>query len=140
MDFQLIITKMDDSSLKELMQLIPLEKINITKPPEKGLLMMTVTDCFGTNFYLGEILVTEASIEYKGIKGYGMVIGDEGNEDERAILAAVVDAIMKDSNGYLKHKVIDFITLQAKKITKAYELEKRLIAKTRVNFEVMAKR
>ena len=68
-----------------------------------------------------------------------MVMGDE---PERALLAASVDAILQTDNGDLmgdlKQKVMDFITVQAKKTTEADEMERRLIAKTRVSFETMA--
>lgn len=140
MDFQLVITKMDDSSVKELMQLLSSEEINITKSPETGLLMMAAKDSFDTDFYLGEILVTKAEVEYKGLKGYAMVMGDESG---RALLAASVDAILqadtRDAMGDLKQKVMDFITVQARKTAEADEMERRLIAKTRVSFETMAK-
>ena len=80
-----------------------------------------------------------AEVEYKGLKGYAMVMGDE---PERALLAASVDAILQTDNGDLmgdlKQKVMDFITVQAKKTTEADEMERRLIAKTRVSFETMA--
>lgn len=140
MDFQLVITKMDNSSVKELIQLLSPEEINVTKSPELGLLMMISNDSFGTDFCLGEILVTEAVVEYKGLKGYAMVMGDE---PERAVLAASVNAVLQadiDAMKDLRRKVIDFITVKAKKITKEEEIEKRLIAQTRVNFEIMAKR
>ena len=52
--------------------------------------MMAADNFFGTDFYLGEILVVEAEVEYKGLKGYAMVMGDES---ERALLAASVDTI-----------------------------------------------
>lgn len=136
MDFQLVITKMDDSSVKELIQLLSSEEINITKSPETGLLMMAANDSFGTDFYLGEILVTEAEVEYKGLKGYAMVMGDE---PERALLAASVNTILQEGNGNLKQNVMDFITVQARKTAAADEMERRLIAKTRVSFETMAK-
>jgi alpha-D-ribose 1-methylphosphonate 5-triphosphate synthase subunit PhnG len=135
-DFQLVITKMDDSSVKELLQLLSSKEINITKPSDTGLLMMAANDSFGTDFYLGEILVTEAAVKYKGLKGYAMVIGDE---PERAFLAASVDAILQADNGDLKQKVMDFISMHAKKIEAADEMERRLIATTRVSFETMVK-
>ncbi len=141
MDFQLVITKMDHSSVKELMQLLPTEEINILKKPETGLLMMAAKDSFNTDFYLGEILITEAEVEYKGKKGYAMVIGDE---PKRALLAAWVEAILQMEEGDLKddlkQRIMNFISIQAQKITEADEMERRLIAKTRVNFETMVKR
>ncbi len=134
MDFQLVITKMDDSSVKELMQLLSTEKIIITKSPEKGLLMMSARDSFDTDFYLGEILVTEAAVESQGLKGYAMVMGDEPG---KTLAAASVDAILQADNGDLKQAVMDFIAVQAKETTEADEMERRLIAKTRVSFETM---
>ena len=136
MEINSVITKMDEESIEKLIALIPQDEINITKKPETGLLMMIVNDSFGADFYLGEILVTEAKVEYKGLKGYAMVMGDE---PERVLLAALVDAILQEDNGDLKQKVMDFITLQAGKIATADEMERRLIAKTRVIFETMAK-
>jgi len=102
--------------------------------------MMAAKDSFDTDFYLGEILVTEAEVKYKGLKGYAMVMGDE---PERALLAASVDAILqadtRDAMEDLKQKVMDFITMQARKTAEADEMERRLIAKTKVNFETMVK-
>jgi alpha-D-ribose 1-methylphosphonate 5-triphosphate synthase subunit PhnG len=135
-----VITKMDEKSIEKLIVLLPQEEINTLKKPETGLLMMAAKDSFSTDFYLGEMLVTEAEVEYKGLKGYAMVMGDE---PERALLAASVDAILqadtRDAMEDLKQKVMDFITAQAKKTAEADEMEKRLIAKTRVNFETMVK-
>mgnify|MGYP001613045056 CR=1 FL=1 len=139
MEINSVITKMDEKSIEKLIALMPQDEINIIKKPETGLLMMAARDSFNTDFYLGEILVTGAEVEYKGLKGYAMVMGDE---PERALLAASVDAILQTDNGDLmgdlKQKVMDFITVQAKKTTEADEMERRLIAKTRVSFETMA--
>lgn len=139
-EFYSLITKMDDGSVEKLMQLLPAEEINITKAPETGLLMMAAKDSFDTDFYLGEIFVTEAEVEYKGLKGYAMVMGDE---PEKALLAASIDAILQantqDARGDLKPKVMDFIVMQEKMIAEAEEKERRLIAKTRVSFETMVK-
>jgi alpha-D-ribose 1-methylphosphonate 5-triphosphate synthase subunit PhnG len=125
----------DKHLLMKLLNIIPQDIINIIKPPQKGLLMMAAKDSFGADFYLGEILVTEAEVEYKGLKGYAMVMGDE---HEKTLVAAMVDAILQ-SDDELKQRVTDFITVQAKKTTEADEMERRLIAKTRVNFETMVK-
>ena len=131
-----VIINIDKHLLAELRNIIPQDIINIIKTPQKGLLMMTAKDSFDTDFYLGEVLVTEAEVECKGLKGYAMVMGDE---PEMALLAASVDAILQADDGELKQKVMDFITAQAKKTAEADEMEKRLIAKTKVNFETMVK-
>lgn len=136
MDFHLAITKMDDSAIKELMQILLTEEINITKPPQTGLLMMTVSDSFDTDFYLGEILVTEAEVESRTKTGYAMVIGDES---EMAVLAASVDAVMQGDNEDLKKQIRVFVSEQMEKINSTKEKESALIAKTKVSFESMSK-
>lgn len=133
----LIIAKMGAESIAELKRLIPMDEIEILKKPKQGLLMMTAKDSFNTNFYLGEILVTEAEVKFRDMKGYAMLICDD---PERAFLAASVDAIMKTNDQNLKHKVFSIINNQAKKIEELDETERRLIAKTKVNFEIMVKR
>jgi len=135
-DFQLCITKMDEISVIELTGLLTEEDVNITKPPEKGLLMMAVKDSFNTDFYLGEILVTKAEVEYSGKTGYAMVMGDE---PDRALAVASMDAILQACDGNLKQEIMDFFTMQAKKIEETSEMEKRLTAKTKVSFETMVK-
>ncbi len=54
--------------------------------------MVSATDPFDVDFHLGEALVTEALVEYEGVQGYGMVMGDQ---PERALAAASVDAIAR---------------------------------------------
>lgn len=55
-----------------------------------GLVMLPMRDTVqGTDFHLGEVLVSEAHIRAAGTDGYGMVIG---RDLERAMAMAVVDA------------------------------------------------
>lgn len=140
MEINSAITRMDEKSIEKLIALIPQEEINIIKKPATGLLMTAAKDSFNKDFYLGEVLITEAVVEYIGQKGYAMVMGDE---PEKALLAASVDAILqtdnRDARGNLKQRVMDFIAAQAKKTAEADEMERRLIAKTRVSFETMVK-
>ncbi|WP_333656572.1 phosphonate C-P lyase system protein PhnG [Dissulfurispira sp.] len=65
MEINSVITKMDEKSIEELIALIPQEEINIIKKPQTGLLMMAANDSFGADFYLGEILVTEAEVNIR---------------------------------------------------------------------------
>ncbi len=136
-EINLIIAKMSAEGVEELKGLIPMEEIEILKKPKQGLLMMTAQDSFNTNFYLGEILITETEVKYKDMNGYAMLIGDD---PEKALLAASVNAILKTKDQKLKQKVLELITAQAKKIEELDEIEGRLIAKTKVNFETMVKR
>lgn len=136
MEINSVITKMDEKSIEKLIALMPQDEINIIKKPETGLLMMAARDSFNTDFYLGEILVTGAEVEYKGLKGYAMVMGDE---PERALLAASVDAVMQGDNEDLKKQIRGFVSEQMEKINSIREKESALIEKTKVSFESMSK-
>jgi alpha-D-ribose 1-methylphosphonate 5-triphosphate synthase subunit PhnG len=136
MEMNEVIGRMDQKSSEGLAALIPREEIHSIKGPETGLLMMAAKDSFETDFYLGEILVSEAVVEYQGRKGYAMVMGDES---EKAFLAASAEAILQSDNHDLKQKVADFIITQAGEMAAADEMERRLIAGTGVSFETMVK-
>jgi alpha-D-ribose 1-methylphosphonate 5-triphosphate synthase subunit PhnG len=130
------LTKMDQTAIKALHDLISQEEIRILKKPTPGLLMMTVKDSFETDFYLGEILVTEAIVEFQECKGYGLVMGDE---PERAYLAASLETIFQSDQQELIRSLTDFLALQAGKQAEKEEQEKNLIARTAVRFESMVK-
>ncbi len=136
-DLYLTLTKMNEDAVNELMALLPGEEINITKEPEAGLVMMTVKDSFNTKFCLGEVLVTRTEVDYRGIRGYAIVIGYEPN---RCIAAASVDAILKSKSDTNREKLLEFIKLQKERIEEAEKLDRRLIAMTKVNFETMERR
>ena len=137
-DMHTELMELDEDSVKLLLDMAAEEDIIIIiiKPPQPGLLMMTVQDSFDTDFYLGEILVTVAEVECEGITGYAMVMGDE---PERALLAASVEAIMQGANEDLKKQIREFVSRQMGKINSIREKESALIAKTKVSFETMAK-
>ena len=135
-DNQSIIAQMDERSIEKLISLMPADEIDIVKIPETGLLMMAVKDSFGVEFYLGEILVTEAEVRYNGKKGYSMVMGDE---PRRAVAAAVVDAVSKSDNDNLKIKINAILSSRMKKAVQKNRLQEKLTAKTKVNFETMKK-
>ncbi len=136
MEFQLLIAKMGHRSIEKLIGLVPADEIDIIKGPETGLLMMAVKDAFETEFYLGEILVTEAEVRYSNKKGYSMIMGDE---PERAIAAAVADAIMRSDNNILKTKMNKLFLSWEKRLNTNEKRQENLTAKTKVNFENMRK-
>ena len=135
-DMTVLIDAMDDQEVERLLALFAGEELLVSRPPRSGLLMMTVQDSFDTDFYLGEILVTESEVECKGKAGYAMVIGDG---PERALLAASVDAILQGDNEDLKKQIRGFASEQMEKINSVREKESALIVKTRVSFESMPK-
>lgn len=128
--------ELDEDKVKLLLDMAAEQDISIIKPPQTGLLMMTVKDSFDADFYLGEILATEAEVESRGKTGYAMVMGDE---PERALLAASIEAIVQGDNEDLKKQIRGFVSEQREKIDSIKEKESALIAKTKVSFESMSK-
>lgn len=134
MEIQAVIAAMDERSAGELEAMLPSGQITVTRPPKTGLLMMTAKDSFRTDFYLGEILVTEVEVEFAGTTGYAMLIGDNAG---KAILAASVEAVLQSRDGELAGRISGFLALQAGKMAAAAERERMLIALTKVDFETM---
>jgi alpha-D-ribose 1-methylphosphonate 5-triphosphate synthase subunit PhnG len=131
-----LITKLDSASLRQLFDLLAPAGVKILKEPESGLIMMAAKDSLETDFYLGEILVTAAEAEYRGFKGYAMVLGEE---PEKALLAAAVEAIWRSDHGDLQSRIRKFLTSRAEVLATAAARERELIARTKVSFETMAK-
>ncbi|OQW99914.1 MAG: phosphonate C-P lyase system protein PhnG [Desulfobacteraceae bacterium A6] len=135
-DMTVLIDAVDDQGVEQLPALFAGEELTVSRLPRSGLLMMTVQDSFDADFYLGEILVTEAEVECRGKTGYAMVMGDE---PERAVLAASVDAVLQGDNEDLKKQIREFVSEQMEKISSIREKESALAAKTKVSFESMSK-
>jgi alpha-D-ribose 1-methylphosphonate 5-triphosphate synthase subunit PhnG len=123
---------MDGRAISRLLKLLGPEDLKVLKAPKTGLLMMSVKDPFGTDFHLGEVLVTEAYVERDGIIGYGMAIGDD---PERALAAASIDLLSRA--GGMGQNVDKLLAAQAKKIREKEKAEEALVAGTRVSFESM---
>jgi phosphonate C-P lyase system protein PhnG len=128
------ITQMPGGAVRKLLGLLAGEKIVIVRGPLTGLVTMSALDSFEVNFYLGDVLVTEVEVDYAGCRGYGMVIGDDS---ERAIARASVEAVGASRNRILQERVNRFLRAEAKKIEARRNKEASLIARTLVDFETM---
>lgn len=129
------LTLMPDETVREMLKSFSAVEIQIVKEPETGLVMQSVSDCFQTDFHLGEILVTVAEVVIEGKRGWGMVMGDNG---DRALLAACIEVILNGSESSLKDEVHGELL---KWLTKSSDLvteESRIYSTTQVNFESMA--
>jgi len=133
---QSLITNLDPASLRQLFGLLAPAGVKILKEPGSGLVMMAVQDSLGTDFYLGEILVTEAEAEYRGFKGYAMIMGEE---PEKALLAAAVEAIWGSDHVDLQNSIREFLTSRGEVLAARAAKERKLIARTKVSFETMVK-
>lgn len=128
------ITQLPERAVRKLLGLLASEEIAVVRGPLTGLVMMSALDSFEAEFHLGDVLVTEVEVDYAGCRGYGMVIGDDA---ERAIARASVEAIGASPNRILQERLNRFLHAEAKKLEARKKKEASLIARTRVDFETM---
>ncbi|MFH1080868.1 MAG: phosphonate C-P lyase system protein PhnG [Pseudomonadota bacterium] len=119
---------------RKILQLLAEASVAIRREPATGLVMMTVADGVGTDFHLGEVLVTEAEVEYEGKIGYGMVVG---NNPEKAVVRAGVSAMMESADSPYKARLYKYLVREARKISAKERITEALSASTKVNFESM---
>jgi alpha-D-ribose 1-methylphosphonate 5-triphosphate synthase subunit PhnG len=129
-----VLLKTDEEVDRKILQILPAASFSIRREPTTGLVMMTVTDGVGMDFHLGEVLVTEAEVEYEGKIGYAMVVG---NNPVKALARAGVSAIMESGDSLYKARLYKYLVREAKKICKKERIAEALTASTKVNFESM---
>ena len=128
------ILHLPEPAVRKLLGLVSGEAIHVVRGPLTGLVMMSAVDSHETGFYLGEVLVTEAEVEYGGCRGYGMVLGDDA---DRAIARAAVEAIGSSPNRVLRERVNRLLIAENRKLEARKRRAASLIASTRVDFETM---
>lgn len=96
-----------------------------------GLVMLPMRDTAqGTNFHLGEVLVSEAQVTADGFIGYGMV---RGHDLERAMAMALVDlAIAAQVEA---DACTAFVSARAAALADIDDARLRKVEATRVNME-----
>lgn len=108
-------------------------QIQLLTGPRLGLVMLNVRESVAQRqFYAGEILVTEVTLELDGQFGFGMVIGDD---PRRALAAGLVDAALQHEDalaGQLRAALHDM----AARITQQQQQEYRTVATSKVDFTV----
>ena len=96
-----------------------------------GLVMVPMRDTVhGTDFHLGEVLVSEAHIRADGAEGYGMIVG---RDLEQAMAMALVDAA--GAAGLAGPDIAAFVQTEARRIAARDEARLRDVEATRVEME-----
>ncbi len=113
-----------------------LGEFRVQRAPQAGLVMLTVRDPFDTPFHLGEVLVSEAEVVFNGHSGCGVICGDE---PERALLLAAVEAAERSGRAAVLGEIGEFIGGLEKKHAQERARFSKLAAATAVRFESMKK-
>lgn len=105
--------------------------VMVVKEPEKALTMIKMREPVKESlFYLGEVIVTEATVSVNGVNGTAVAMGDDY---EKTLSMAIIDAAY---NGNLFEKESVLLELEKEQISKA-EKENAMFMKTMVNFRSM---
>lgn len=130
-----LLPEMTAAELQSLARELPLEEVEVVKPPHSGTIMAAVRDCFKTDFYLGEVLVSRAEVRYAGQYAQATLIGDC---PQAVLLVAVLEALAAHDGEDLLATVRRSAEEATQRITRRREREMSLAAATRVNFRSMA--
>lgn len=130
-----VIAGMDEAAIEELLTLFADLELTVTSPPRTGLLMMTATDSFNSDFHLGEVLVTEATVLLEDTDGYGLVMGEA---PRKALARAATDALLRSGRQTELAQKTRLLLLREQKRQHATAAESAaMTAATRVNFDLM---
>jgi alpha-D-ribose 1-methylphosphonate 5-triphosphate synthase subunit PhnG len=134
-DLTVLINTMEAQRVEKILALFADVELTVSRPPRSGLMMLTVKDCFETDFHLGEVLVTEARVLFRGREGFGMVSGEA---PRRALARAAADAVLRCPEAIEIKDVLRALLEQEETMQKARLAESAaLIAVTKVNFDLM---
>lgn len=134
-DLTVLFEAMDDGMVEQLLALFADVELTISLPPRTGLMMLTVKDSFGTDFHVGEVLVTEARILFHGSEGFGMVAGEA---PRRALARAAADAVLRYPESTVIQKNLLTLLLRDELLQKSRQAEDAgLVAATKVQFDLM---
>jgi len=134
MDHSEIVAEASAQSVRQIAEAIfARTEVRILKPPSPGMVMVRHSDPLeNTLFLLGETYVTECEVDVDGRLGYGAAIG---TEDERALCAALVDAVVGTGHPSAP-EILPLLEAERDRIQERREAESLEIASTRVSFDV----
>lgn len=105
--------------------------IIIIKEPTKTLTMIKMREPVQSSlFYIGEVIVTEAVVEFDGVKGMAVCMGDDF---EKTLNMAIIDAAYNKGVFAMEERLLELEEQHRVKIEK----ENALHLKTMVNFNTM---
>jgi alpha-D-ribose 1-methylphosphonate 5-triphosphate synthase subunit PhnG len=111
------------------------DDVEMTREPFPALVMMDVRDCFGTQFHLGEVLVTTSLVQRDGRPGHGAILGDE---PAKALLLACLDLLDDDQQQLARTRIAPHLARLARRAEASRGLNALMAGSTRVEFESMA--
>lgn len=130
-----ILGKSSAETLKALVEPVMGEMdVNILKKPAKTMVMVRMKETVEkADFYIGELLASEAMVEIAGVKGFALMAGDHM---DKVLYAAVIDAVVQFNNEF-QGVIMRALQEQEELIRLREQREIRLHQATKVKFETM---
>lgn len=130
-----LLPDMTDDELDKLIAVLPMEQIHVVSPPVTGLIMAKVRDCFDTDFFLGEVLVTRTEVRYGEYRARATIMG---SRPKSSLVAAALDVLAMSGQSTVLERAVSACQPATARIRQREQLEARLTAATRVHFETMS--
>jgi phosphonate C-P lyase system protein PhnG len=130
-----VLPEMKPEEIKALSAALPIADVNVIHEPRTGLIMAKVRDCFDSELFLGEVLVTRAEVEYEGHRGQATLMGEVPSA---ALLAAILEALRLNGDAHYFETVRSICRPAMQRFAAHRKEQSRLAAATRVNFQSMA--
>ena len=133
-DYTSILQAMKTDDASEMAALIKTFPIEIIREKDTGMMMMETIDCFGNPFYIGEVLATAVEVEYRSVRGYGMLVGSDGN---KPLVLAALDASYRAMDENLLNQIIKALKNKKGESEELRKKEKIFTEGTKVQFGLM---
>ena len=125
---------LDEAFAAEVLGELGADAFELETPPRTGLVMMTARDAFNTVFCLGEALVTEVVVRKGDVRGFGVVLGEA---PRRAVLQAALDLLGRTGNAIALARAAELLGPELARRAGDRAREAELVARTRVQFDLM---
>jgi phosphonate C-P lyase system protein PhnG len=125
---------LDEAFAAEVLGELGADAFELETPPRTGLVMMTARDAFDTVFCLGEALVTEVVVRKGDVRGFGLVLGEA---PRRALLQAALDLLGRTGNAIAIARAAELLGPELARRAGDRAREAELVARTRVQFDLM---
>jgi phosphonate C-P lyase system protein PhnG len=126
--------EMSPQGVARILDLAARHGVEILRAPRTGLEMMRFQDARLVPFFLGEVLVTEVEVGMGEARGYAMVLGDR---PDQALARACADLFLRTGREALQQETSALLQDETGKAAARRRREEELIARTRVNFDLM---
>ncbi|MCB9496708.1 MAG: phosphonate C-P lyase system protein PhnG [Fibrobacteria bacterium] len=130
-----VLAEVGEEALNRILERIP-EDMEILRVPREGIVLMRCAESLGGTFHIGEVHVAEARVRWRGREAYAMVVG---GSEARALAAASADAVTRhpesDSGS---DSLLELVERERREIVAKRQEQARIVASTRVRFDLVA--